>query len=327
MFRPVLAKSSLAVLLLGIAGGSVARAQSYPARPVTMVVAFPAGGLADVVARLVAQHLTERLGKPFVIENRPGAGTVLGANSVAKAAPDGYTLLLGGSAPFAMAASLHNKLPYDPVKDFEPLALIAEGPFVLVVNPALPAYSVADLIKLAKEKPGRLSYATAGSGSPHHLYAELFKGMAAIQMVHIPYKGAVQSLTDVAAGHVPLMFSDFATALPLIREGKVRALGLTSTRRVGVAPEIPTIAESGVPGFDAVVWLMAAAPAHTPNVIVEAVHTELKHLGGLPEFQKRMADTGLIAVHSPSPDRLRAFIATEIERWGKVVKQSGIALE
>ena len=225
MLRSILVESSLAAVLLG---GPASQAQDYPARPVTIVVAFPAGGLADVVARLLGQQLTERFGKPFVIENRPGAGTVLGANSVAKSVPDGYTLLLGGSAPFAMAPSLHKKLPYDPGKDFEPLALLAEAPFVLVANPDLPVRSVMDLIRLEKEKPGQLSYASAGSGSPHHLYTELFKSMSGIDMVHVPYKGAVQSLTDVAAGHVPLMFSDFSTALPLIREGKVRALGVSS---------------------------------------------------------------------------------------------------
>jgi tripartite-type tricarboxylate transporter receptor subunit TctC len=327
MLRFPLVKSSIAALLLGIAVVPNAQAQDYPARPVTIVVAFPAGGLADLVARLLGQRLTERLGKPFIIENRPGAGTVLGANSVAKATPDGYTLLLGGSAPFAMAASLQKKLPYDPAKDFEPLALVAEAPFVLVANPALPVRSVSDLIRLAKERPGQLSYASAGSGSPHHLYAELFKCMAGIDMVHVPYKGAVQSLTDVAAGHVPLMFSDFATALPLVKENKVSALGVTSTTRVGAANEIPTMSEAGVPGYDAVAWLMAVAPARTPNAIVETLHAELKRIVATPEFQRQMVDAGLIATDSPRPDQLKGFIASEIGRWSKVVEQSGIVVE
>jgi tripartite-type tricarboxylate transporter receptor subunit TctC len=228
-----------------------ALAQDYPARNVSFIVATGAGAATDLLARILATRLGDRLGKAFVVENRPGAGTVLGADAVAKANPDGHTILMGTSTPLAINASLHKKLPYDPAKDFMPLALIATVPFVLVVNNDLPARSVSEFIALAKAKPGEFSYGSTGPGSPFHLYAELFSSMTGIQMVHIPYKAAVAAQVDLMGGRLQVMMTDFTSSLQLIREGKIRALGVTTKNRADVAPEIAPIAELGVPGFEA----------------------------------------------------------------------------
>ena len=288
---------------------------------------YAAGGGTDLLARIVAQKLEQRLGKSFVVENRPGGGTVIAALAVAKAAPDGYTLLMGTSTPLAINATLHKKLPYDPVADFVPLALVANVPFVLVVNPALPIKSVSDLIKLAKEKPNALSYGTSGPGSPHHLYAELFKSMTGIEMIHVPYKGSVPAITDVVAGHIPLMFCDLAPAQPMIKEGKVRALGVSSAVRVASLPDVAPIAEVGVPGFEAVAWQMLVAPANTPQPIVDTLYKELKVVLALPEIKQRISELGMIPVDSPPPDALARYVKTEIVRWGAVVKKSGASVE
>jgi tripartite-type tricarboxylate transporter receptor subunit TctC len=228
-----------------------ASARDYPARLVTILVPFAPGTSPDGTARLLAGQLADRLGKPFIVENRPGAGSVIAASAVAKAAPDGYTLFMGGVASLAINATLRKTLPYDPAKDFVPLALAATAPFVLVVNPSVPVHSVQDLIKLAKEKPGQLSYASAGSGSPPHLCAEILKYMTGISMAHVPYKGSPQALTDMVGGHIQVMFADMPPALPLIAAGKVRALAVSPSTRVPSAPEIPTMTEAGVPGYEA----------------------------------------------------------------------------
>ena len=312
------------LLLIGITG---AAAQDYPTRPVTIIVPYAAGGGTDLLARMVGQKLERRLGKSFVIENRPGGGTVIAALAVAKAVPDGYTLLMGTSTPLAINATLHKKLAYDPATDFVPLALVANVPFVLVVNPALPVQSVSDLVNLAKQKPGSLSYGPSGPGSPHHLYAELLKSMTGIEMIHIPYKGSVPALTDLVAGHIPLMFVDLAPVQPLIKEAKVRALGVSSAVRVATLPEVAPIAEVGVPGFEAVAWQMLVAPANTPKPIVARLHRELKLVLALPEIKRQIAEIGMIAVDSPPPDELARYIKTEIVRWGEVVKKSGASVE
>jgi tripartite-type tricarboxylate transporter receptor subunit TctC len=221
--------------------------------------------------------------------------------------------------------TIYKKLPYDPTKDFTPLALIAYIPFVLVVNPSLPVRSVTELIKLAKEKPGQLSYASGGPGSPHHLYTELFKTMAGIEMTHIPYKGSAPALTDVVAGHIPLMLGDVVASLPLIKDGKVRALAVSSGTRVPSASDIPTIAESGVPGYHAAGWVMIVAPANTPRAIVERLHAEFKAIAAMPDIQRELVKLGTIPMDSPPPDEQQRFINTEIVRWAKVVRQAGIA--
>ena len=284
-----------------------ALAQDYPARNVSFIVATGAGAATDLLARILATRLGDRLGKAFVVENRPGAGTVLGADAVAKANPDGHTILMGTSTPLAINASLHKKLPYDPAKDFMPLALIATVPFVLVVNNDLPARSVPEFIALAKSKPGEFSYGSTGPGSPFHLYAELFSSMTGIQMVHIPYKAAVAAQVDLMGGRLQVMMTDFTSSLQLIREGKIRALGVTTKNRADAAPEIAPIAELGVPGFEASAWQMVVAPAATPKPVVDKLHAELKAIMAMPETRQAITRIGLVPVDTGSPEELQAL--------------------
>jgi tripartite-type tricarboxylate transporter receptor subunit TctC len=278
-----------------------------------------------LLARTLGQRLEQRLDKPFVIENRPGAGGVTGALAVARAAADGYTILMAPAPVMAINVTLHKKLPYDPATDFVPLALLVASPYVLVVTPALPVQSVVELIALAKEQPGRLAYASAGPGTPHHLFPELLKSMTGIAMTHVPYRGSVPALTDVAAGHVQLMFSDVPPARGLIAEGKVRALAVSTKERVAVLPGIPTIAEAAVPGFDAASWQMVVAPAATPRHIVERLHGEIRSIMAQRDVKEQIAKQGLLPVDTPSVASLQVFVKTEIARWGDVVHQAGIA--
>jgi tripartite-type tricarboxylate transporter receptor subunit TctC len=305
----------------------VAHAQDYPVRNVAFIVPTGAGAGTDLLARILAPRLSERLGKSFVVENRPGAGTVIAADTVAKANPDGYTILMGTSTPLAINASLHKKLPYDPATDFMPLALIATVPFALVVNNDLPARSVREFIDLAKQKPGAFSYGSTGSGTPFHLYAELFSSMTGIRMVHVPYKAAVAALTDLMGGRLEVMMTDLTSSRQLIREGKLRGLGVTTRVRTDALPEIAPIAELGVPDFEAAAWQMVVAPAATPKAIVERLHTELKAVMAMPETRAAIAGIGLVAVDTGSPAELQAFVRSEIVRWGKVVERSGASVE
>jgi tripartite-type tricarboxylate transporter receptor subunit TctC len=302
----------------------IARAQPYPARPITLIVPWPAGGAQDVLGRLLGQTLADRLANTIVIENRPGAASVIGMAAAARATPDGYTLVQAGAA-FAINATVHKNLPYDPIKDFVPVALVAQVPFILVVHPSVEARSAADLIAITRAKPGQLSYASGGPGSPHHLYAELFKSVAGIQLTHIPYKGSAPALVDVVAGRVPIHFSDPVASLPLIKEGKLRALGVTTITRLPAAPEIPPIAETGVPGFDAASWIMIMAPAGTPDDVTTKLHAEIRHVAQLPGFQQQVERLGMIPISSPSPEELQRFVQSEIGRWGKVAERAGIA--
>jgi tripartite-type tricarboxylate transporter receptor subunit TctC len=319
--------SSFAILLASLASAAPTSAQDYPARNVTFIVPTGAGAGTDLLARILAPKLTDRFGKSFVVENRPGAGTVIAANAVAKSAPDGYTLLMGTSTPLAINASLHKKLPYDPARDFMPLALIATVPFVLVVNNDLPVHSVQDFIRLAKESPGTFSYGSTGPGTPFHLYAELFGSMTGIQLVHVPYKAAVAALTDLMGGRLQVMMTDFASSLPLIREGKVRALGVTTRSRAPAAPEIAPIAELGVPGFEAAAWQMVVTPAATPKTIVDKLHAELKAIMAMPETRDQIAKIGLVPANTGSPEELQRFVEAEIARWAKVVERSGASVD
>ena len=316
---------SLFALMAAGATGTCANAQTYPARPVTFVVPFAPGGGTEFLARLLGQRLEQRLGKPFVIENRPGGGGVIGALSVARAAPDGYTILMAPAPVMAINAALHKKLPYDPAVDFVPVALVVATPYVLVVAPSLPVQSVADLVELAKAKGGQLSFASAGLGTPHHLFAQLFKSMTGVEMTHVPYRGSVPALSDVAAGHVQLMFCDIPPALSLINEGKVRALGVSTKERVAALPGISSIAEQGLAGFDAASWQMVVAPAATPEDVVQRLHAEIKDLMVQPEIKEYASKMGLLPIDTPSVPSLRVFVQTEIARWGKVVEQAGIA--
>jgi tripartite-type tricarboxylate transporter receptor subunit TctC len=319
------ARCALAGLVLAALQNQSASAQDYPNRPITLVVPYAAGGGLDVLARMLALKLSDRLGKPVVVENRPGAGTVIGAASVAKAAPDGYTIMLGTSSPFAINVTLNKNLPYDPAKDFAPIVLTSNAPFLLLVNPDLPVKSVPDLIKLAKQKPGQLSYGSAGPGSPQHLSFELFKMLTGTNLVHVPYRGDAPALTDLVAGHIPTQFAEPTPVWPLLQGGKVRALAVSSTSRLGPAPEIPTVAEAGVPGFDFVSWQLIVAPAGTPKDIIDKLHTEFMTILALPDIKEEFARTGRIGVHSPKPPELQKFVESEIVRLGKVVEQAGIA--
>ncbi len=320
-------RAGLFVGLLVAAAPAVAQdsPSNYPNRQVTLVVPYAAGGGLDVFARQLAQRLSERLGKPFVVENRTGAGTAIGSTYVARAAPDGYTLMLGTSTPFAINATLHKNLPYDPGKDFAPIVLTSNAPFMLLVNEKLPIKSVADWIKWVKSHPAALSYGSAGAGSPQHLSMELLKTMTGTNIVHVPYRGDALALNDLVAGHIPTQFAEPTPALPLVRAGKIRALGVSSTARLAPVPDLPTLAEAGVPGFNFVSWQMIVAPAGTPKPIVDRLHRELKAIIALPEVQQEYVKTGRIAVDSPPPEELLQFMRGEIVRLGKVVEAAGIA--
>jgi tripartite-type tricarboxylate transporter receptor subunit TctC len=300
-------------------------AQDYPTKPVLFLVPYAAGGGTETMARALGRRLEQRLGKPFVIDNRPGAAGSIAATFVAKSAPDGHTILMATSTTMAINVSIYRTLAYDPVKDLTPVALVADIPFVLVINPALPVRSVGELVELAKRTPGGLAYASNGHGGGGHLYAELLRSMTGIEMTHVPYKGLAPAFNDVVAGHVPMMFGDFATALPLIRDGKLRALGVSTGERVAAAPEIPALSEAGVPGYVASSWQMVVAPAGTPKPILERLNGELRAILSEPEIRAFIADRGLIPVASPPPDELQRFVKSEIVRWGKVVEQAGAA--
>jgi tripartite-type tricarboxylate transporter receptor subunit TctC len=316
---PILTGLAVAAAALG------AQAQDYPTRQITLIAPWPAGGAVDALCRAVALPLSDRLGKSVVVENRPGAGSVIGTAAGAKAAPDGYTMVMAGSGSLAISATMYKKLPYDPVKDFVPLALGGRIPFVLVANPSLPVRSVAELVQYGKDHPGMLSFASGGPGSPHHLYGELLKSMTGIEMTHVPYKGSAPALTDVIAGHVPLLFSDTVPSLPQIREGKVRALGVSTAIRLPSAPDIPPIAETGVPGFDAAGWGMFVVPAGTPKEVVSKLQVALTAVLALPDVQQQIVKLGMIPGGTASSEELERFIAAEVARWGKVVTQAGLA--
>jgi tripartite-type tricarboxylate transporter receptor subunit TctC len=326
--RKTVTGSALACFVAGapiLVTASEGRAAEYPTRPVTIIVPSTPGGTLDRASRLLGERLAERLGQPFVVEDRPGAGAIVGAQAVAKAAPDGYTLLMSASAAHVLIPILRKQIPYDPIKDFVPLALVAHAPWVLVVNPCLPVNSVQDLIKLAKEKPGGLSYASGGPGNPAHIYAELLKSMTGIDMAHVPYKGVSAALNDIVGGHVPLMFSDLLPALPLIAAGKLRALAVSSPERAPSLPQVPSVAEAGVPGFHAVGWAMMVAPANTPPEIVGKLHGELKGILALPETKEWIVKNGLTPSTSLPPDELQRFVQDEMARWTKILEQIGIA--
>jgi tripartite-type tricarboxylate transporter receptor subunit TctC len=316
--------SVVAGLLVVFAAAAPVHAQDYPTKQVTFVLPFAPGGAIDLAARFLAQKLTDRLGKPFVVENRPGAGTVVASNLVAKASPDGHTILVAPS-PLATNATLYKQLPYDPAKDFAPIARVADIPFVLVVHPSLPVRTVPELIRYAKERPGQLTYASSGSGTTLHLAGELFKSMTGTQMTHVPYRGSPPALNDVVAGHVNLMFADPASAVAQINLGRVRPLGVSSLTRIPTAPDIPPIAEAGLPGFEAVSWTLFVAPAATPPAIVNKLHAELKAIVASPEGERQIIGLGMQPFNSPSPEELKTFLQTEIQRWGKVVQQAGLA--
>lgn len=305
--------------------GSGASAQNYPSRPVTIILPYQAGGNTDAIARIIAHRLEQRLGQSFIVEQRLGAASVIGATYVAHAAPDGYTILIGTSTTMAINPSVYKNLPYDPTKDLVPLALVAGVPFMLVVNPELPIHSLKDFVGFAKATPGGISYASNGHGGAAHLFAELLGSTLGIKMTHIPYKGLAPALNDIVGGHVHTMFGDFATALPLVRDGKLRALGVSTAQRVGPAPEIPALAEVGMPGFDASSWQMMIGPGGLPDAIVDKLNAELRAIMSDPEVRKDFADRGLVPLDAGTPAQLKQYVKSEIVRWAAVVKAAGAA--
>jgi tripartite-type tricarboxylate transporter receptor subunit TctC len=313
------------IVVAGFSTSPVAWALDYPLHPVTIVVPFTPAGSTDMLARLLGQKLEQRLGKSFVIENRPGAGTLIGASAVAKAAPDGYVLLMAPSSTMAVNPTLYKKLPYDSTTDFVPLAGLARVPFVLLVHPSLPVHSLMDFIRYAAARPGQLSFASVGPGVPHHLFAEMLMSMTGIKMIHVPYKGSAPALNDLAAGHIPMMFSDIPPALGMLRAGKVRALGVTTASRVPAIADVPSIAEGGLPDFDVAGWHMLVAPAKTPHEIVEKLHTELIGILAQPEIKDEIIQLGMLTFDNPPLEKLPGFVQSEIARWGKIVKRAGVA--
>ena len=313
-----------ALAMTSLLAARTAAAQDYPARTVVMVVPTGPGGGMELLARIFAQQLQRRLGQPFVIENRAGAGGIIGTSFVARANPDGYTVLVANSSNLAINVSLYKNLPYDPTKDLVPVSLYALSPWILVVNPSLPVHTAGDLVRLAKARPGELTFGSAGPGTAHHLLAEMFMTQTGIKAIHVPYKSTIEPLNDVVAGHLQFMFTDLPPSQGLIEQGKLRALGISSKTRLAAAPDIPPLSESGVPGFEGLSWQMIAAPAGTPPAIINKLHADMKTIVAMPEIKQRFDQIGLIPVSSPPPAELRAFIKSEIARWGKIVAHAGL---
>ncbi len=320
----ILKRWALGLLLAVVAGG--AWAQAYPVKPIRLVVPFPPGGATDILARAVAQKLTDAWGQSVIVDNRPGAGGNIGSELVAKAAPDGYTLEMGTVGTHAINASLYSKMPYDHVRDFAPVILVAGVPNVLVVNPGLPVNSVQELIAYAKANPGKLNFASSGSGTSIHLAGELFKVMAGVQMTHVPYKGSSPALQDLLGGQVQLMFDNLPPSLPHIKAGKLRALGVTSATRAPALPDVPTIAESGLPGFEASSWFGVLAPAGTPPAIIAKLNAEIAKWLDTPEAKEKMLALGANAAGG-TPEDFAKHIAAETAKWAKVVKESGAKVD
>jgi len=301
-------------------------AQTYPAKPIRIIVPFPAGGIADLFGRVIGQKFNEAWGQPAVVENRPGAGGNIGAEIVAKSPPDGYTLVTGSIGTHAVNVSLFSKLPYDPIRDFAPVSLIMEAEGLLVLHPSVPVRTVKELIALAKARPGQLSYASAGNGTAAHLSGELFKSMARVDMVHVPYKGNVPAIVDLIAGQTSLLFATMPTVLPQVQAGRLKALAVTSSARSPAAPELPTIAEAALPGYSVTNWIGLFAPAGTPRDIVVKLNGEVVRIMQAPDIQKRLANEG--AKFTPmTPDEFTGFVKTEIAKWAKVVKEAGIRVD
>lgn len=297
-------------------------AQTYPNKPIRFVVPYSAGGTSDIIARIIGQRLSERVGQQVVIDNRPGAGGNLGSDLVAKAMPEGYTILMGNVATHAINPSLYAKMPYDAVRDFSPVTLVADVPTVLVVPLSVPAKSVQQLITLAKKTPGALNFASAGTGTTQHLAGELFKTMAGINIVHIPYKGGGPAVTDLIGGQVSLMFPNIPLVLPYIKSGRLRALAVASSKRSSVLPDVPTVSESGLSGLEVATWFGVLGPAGVLKEVVMRLHDEIVGIVGSSETKERLTGIGADIVTS-SPDEFSAYIKAEIAKWAKVIKASG----
>ena len=318
---------AIALALVWACGlSATAAAQSYPARPVTIVVPNAAGGGTDTVARLIGDQLSRQLNQSFVVENKTGAGMVVGTLAVAKAAPDGYTLLMGLNGNLTVNPSLYVKLPYDAVADFRPVAMLAEYPFLVVVNNDLPVKSIKELIAYLKANPGKVDYASAGNGTGQHLAAELFKMMTGTEMTHVAYRGAQPAYQDVISGRVPVFFDNMSTAMTLAQGGKVRALAITSKTRSPLIPDVPTVEEAGLPGYEYHTWFGLWAPKATPDAVVDKLNAEIKKALADPTIQQRIASQAGVASKMELKE-IDPFVKAEIEKWGEVVKRAGIKVE
>lgn len=306
-----------------LAALSPAQAQTYPAKPIRLVVGFAAGGGTDYVARAIAPKLGEALGQPFIIDNKPGAAGTLGNELVAKSAPDGYTLLAAAAGPMTVAPNFLSKLPYDTFKDFEPIALVATSPFVLVVNPALPFKTLAEFNAAAKAKPGSINFGSSGTGGSPHLAGELYKRMAGIDIVHVPYKGLAPALIDLLGGQIQAVFADIGLALKQIEAGKLRPLAVTGPQRFAALPAVPTIIESGLPGYRAETWYGLVAPAGVPAPIISRLHAETRKALAAPELQAQLASQGLVPA-SMSSAEFAAMIRDDFNKWGRLIKEANI---
>jgi len=300
--------------------GVTAAAQTYPAKAVRIVVGYPPGGPTDLLARIIAQKLAESWGQQVLVDNRPGASGMIGAEVTVRAAPDGYTLLMV-PVTYAVTPSLFAKMPYDAVKDLAPVAQVAAAPFILVVHPTLPVKTVKDLITLARSQPGQINYASASAGGMPHLAGELFNTMTGVKMVHIPYKGAAPATTDLLAGQVSLMFNNMLSAMPQVKNGRLRAVAVTSNKRSTALPDLPTIAET-VPGYEASGWYAALAPAATPRELISKINNDMNRIMRMPDVTQRLAGDGVEAVGT-TPEQFGNYLRSEIAKWGKVVKASG----
>ncbi len=316
---------NVVLLIVALTGAASATAQNYPARPVRLIVPSSPGGGTDISARIIAPKLSEYLGQQVVVENRPGAGTMIGGEAAARSAPDGYTLLMGIST-LAINPAIYRKVPYDALKDFAPISQAVALPNVLVAHPSLPVKTVRELVAFSKARPGQINFASAGLGTSPHLSMELFLSMTGLKMVHVPYKGSGPGVTDLVAGHVPLMMPNMLSALPHIKSGRLRALGVTSAKRASRASDIPTLAEAGVPGYEAVQWYGVLAPAGTPRAIITRLHAEVVRVLGQPDIKERFLSDGAEPVGS-SPEEFAAFIRAETAKWAQVIKDAGLRPE
>jgi len=305
---------------------TMAIAQLYPVKSIRLIVPFAAGGSSDTLARTLGQALSESFGQQVVVDNRPGAGGNIGMELAAKASPDGYTMVLADVANLAISPTLYAKLPYDPVRDYSPVNMPATSPNVMLVHPSVAATTLKELLTLAKEKPRKITYASAGVGQVGHLTGEMLNQLAGVEMVHVPYKGSSQAVIDLVGGHIQVMFSAFSSTLPHIKAGRLRALAVTSRTRSAAVPDVPTIAESGFPGFEAVTWYSVVAPARTPRDAIERLNGEILQALGAAQVKERLSVLGFEIVGSP-PDVLAAYIKSEIVKWAPVVKASGAKVD
>ena len=310
-----------------VAAALAAGAQTYPARAVNFVVPYPAGGIYDLAARVIGAKLAESWGQPFLVQNRVGANGIIGTDSVAKSASDGYTIMMGGIGPHGINPSLYAKLPYNPVRDFAAVIHVISMPNVLVVHPSVDARSVKDLIALARAQPGRLTFSSAGSGSSQHLSGEMLKMMAGVNMTHVPYKGSAPSVTAVLAGEVSLQFGNINDVAEHVRGGKLRALAVTSAQRIPVLPDAPTMVESGIPGYEATAWIGVLAPAATPREIVTRLNQDIGRVLQTPDVLARLSQQGSAKIVGGSPEQFGDFIRAEVAKWASVVKQGGLKVE